>query len=107
VFQGGHDPKKAMSEAAINAALNRMGYDTKTQITGHGFRAMARTILHERLDIDPNIIEHQLAHRVPDSLGQAYNRTKFIKQRKAMMQLWADYLANLAADTKVTGLKKT
>ncbi len=95
VFQSGRDPKKAMSGAAINAALRRMGYDTKTQITGHGFRAMARTILHERLDIDPNIIEHQLAHRVPDTLGQAYNRTKFIKQRKAMMQQWADYLEKL------------
>jgi len=95
VFQSGRDPKKAMSGAAINAALRRMGYDTKTQITGHGFRAMARTILHERLDIDPHIIEHQLAHRVPDALGQAYNRTKFIKQRKEMMQAWADYLDNL------------
>jgi len=97
VFQSGRDPKKAMSGAAINAALRRMGYDTKTQITGHGFRAMARTILHERLDIDPHTIEHQLAHRVPDALGQAYNRTKFIKQRKAMMQLWADYLDKLKA----------
>jgi len=86
-----------MSGAAINAALKRMGYDTKTQITGHGFRAMARTLLHERLDIDPHIIEHQLAHKVPDALGQAYNRTKFIKQRKAMMQLWADYLDKLKA----------
>ena len=95
VFQSGRDPKKAMSGAAINAALRRMGYDTKTQITGHGFRAMARTLLHERLEIDPHIIEHQLAHRVPDVLGQAYNRTKFIKQRKAMMQLWADYLDKL------------
>lgn len=95
VFQSGRDPKKAMSGAAINAALTRIGYDTKTQITGHGFRAMARTILHERLGIDPHIIEHQLAHRVPDALGTAYNRTKFIKQRKEMMQLWADYLDKL------------
>lgn len=95
VFRGGHDPKKAMSEAAINAALKRMGYDTKTQITGHGFRAMARTILHERLGIDPHIIEHQLAHKVPDALGMAYNRTKFIEQRKAMMQAWANYLDKL------------
>ena len=97
VFRGGHDPKKAMSEAAINAALKRMGYDTKTQITGHGFRAMARTILHERLGIDPHIIEHQLAHKVPDALGMAYNRTKFIEQRRAMMQAWADYLEKLRA----------
>lgn len=95
VFMGGHSPLKPMSESAINAALKRMGYDTKTQITGHGFRAMARTILHERLNIDPHIIEHQLAHKVPDTLGAAYNRTKFIDQRKSMMQVWADYLDNL------------
>ena len=97
VFQGGHSPRRPMSEAAINAALKRMGYDTKTQITGHGFRAMARTILHERLNIDPHIIEHQLAHTVPDNLGKAYNRTRFIEQRKAMMQLWADYLDEIKA----------
>ncbi|MGJ8620067.1 MAG: tyrosine-type recombinase/integrase [Methylophilaceae bacterium] len=97
VFPGGHDPKKPMSEAAINASLRRMGYDTKTQITGHGFRAMARTILHERLNVDPYIIEHQLAHAVPDNLGGAYNRTKFLKQRKKMMQDWADYLDELKA----------
>lgn len=95
VFMGGRDPKKPMSAAAINTALRRMGYDTKTEITGHGFRAMARTILHERLNIDPHIIEHQLAHRVPDALGAAYNRTKFIEQRKLMMQKWADYLDEL------------
>lgn len=95
VFMGGHDPKKPMSEAAINAALKRMGYDTQTQITGHGFRAMARTLLHERLNIDPVIIEHQLAHKVPDALGKAYNRTKFLEQRKLMMQAWADYLDEL------------
>ncbi len=106
VFQGGHNPDKAMSEAAINASLRRMGYDTKTQITGHGFRAMARTILHERLNIDPNIIEHQLAHRVPDALGSAYNRTKFLEQRKVMMQQWADYLDELKAGAKVVPFKQ-
>lgn len=105
VFQGGHSPLKPMSESAINAALKRMGYDTKTQITGHGFRAMARTILHERLGIDPHIIEHQLAHKVPDALGSAYNRTKFIEQRKAMMQAWADYLDKLKAGAKIVKLK--
>ena len=106
VFQGGHNADKPMSEAAINAALRRMGYDTKTQITGHGFRAMARTILHERLNIDPHIIEHQLAHKVPDALGSAYNRTKFLDQRKAMMQAWADYLDELKAGAKVVEFKK-
>ena len=106
VFQGGHSPLKPMSESAINAALKRMGYDTQKDITGHGFRAMARTILHERLNIDPAIIEHQLAHKVPDTLGSAYNRTKFIEQRKIMMQSWADYLDELKAGAKVMPFKQ-
>ena len=106
VFQGGHSPLRPMSEAAVNAALKRMGYDTQSEITGHGFRAMARTILHERLNIDPHIIEHQLAHKVPDALGAAYNRTKFIEQRKLMMQQWADYLDELKAGAKVVEFKK-
>ena len=106
VFQGGHSPLKPMSESAVNAALKRMGYDTQKDITGHGFRAMARTILHERLNIDPAIIEHQLAHKVPDNLGSAYNRTKFIEQRKVMMQTWADYLDELKAGAKVIPFKQ-
>ena len=106
VFQGGHSPLRPMSEAAVNAALKRMGYDTQSEITGHGFRAMARTILHERLNIDPHIIEHQLAHKVPDALvGAAYNRTKFIEQRKLMMQQWADYLDELKSGAKVISFK--
>lgn len=91
----GRDPKRPMSDAAVNAALRRMGYDTKTEITGHGFRAMARTILHEELHIKPEVIEHQLAHQVADALGTAYNRTKFLKERKIMMQQWASYLDKL------------
>ena len=97
----GRDPHKAMSEAAVNAALRRMGYDTKTEITGHGFRAMARTILAEELHQRPEVIEHQLAHKVPDALGTAYNRTKFIKERTAMMQIWADYLDKIKAGADV------
>lgn len=92
VFVGGRDPKRPMSESAVNSAIRRLGYDTQTEITGHGFRATARTILHERLGIDPNVIEHQLAHNVPDILGSAYNRTRFLQQRREMMQIWADYL---------------
>jgi integrase len=101
----GRDPQKAMSEAAVNAALRRMGYDTKTEITGHGFRAMARTILAEELHQKPEVIEHQLAHQVPDALGTAYNRTKFLKERRAMMQLWADYLDKLKAGADVIPLR--
>ncbi len=100
----GNDPQKTMSEATINAALRRMGYDTKTEITGHGFRAMARTILHEVLHQRPEVIEHQLAHAVPDALGTAYNRTLFLKDRTAMMQLWADYLDKLKAGAEVIQL---
>lgn len=97
----GRDPRKPMSEAAVNAALRRLGYDTKTEITGHGFRAMARTILAEQLGEDPHIIEQQLAHRVPDALGRAYNRTKYVDQRKVMMQRWADYLDGLKAQPEI------
>ena len=97
----GRDPQKPMSENTVNAALRRLGYDTQKDITGHGFRAMARTILHEELHFDPAIIEHQLAHSVPDALGTAYNRTKFLKERKVMMQVWADYLDKLKAGAAI------
>lgn len=103
----GRDPQRPMSENTVNAALRRLGYDTQKDITGHGFRAMARTILHEELHFDPVVIEHQLAHSVPDALGTAYNRTKFIKERKVMMQTWADYLDKLKAGAAVIPLKGT
>jgi integrase len=96
----GRDPQRPMSENTVNAALRRLGYDTQKDITGHGFRAMARTILHEELHFDPVVIEHQLAHSVPDALGTAYNRTKFIKERKAMMQDWADFLEKIKSEGK-------
>ena len=104
VFPGARDPHRPMSSAAINAALRRMGYDTKTEITGHGFRAMARTILHEELGIKPEAIEHQLGHAVPDNLGGAYNRTKFIDARRDMMNRWADYLEKLKAGAEVIAI---
>jgi integrase len=107
VFPGARSNGRAMSDAAVNAALRRMGYDTQNEMTGHGFRAMARTILHQEIGIAPEIIEHQLAHRVPDSLGTAYNRTKFIKERRKMMQQWADYLDKLKAGAEVIQLHGT
>lgn len=106
VFPGARDRNRPMSEAAINAALRRLGYDTRTEITGHGFRAMARTILHEELEQKPEVIEHQLAHAVPDNLGGAYNRTRFIKERRAMMQRWADYLDGLKSGARVIPLDR-
>lgn len=101
VFQGGRDPKRPMSDAAINAALRRLGVDTKEELTGHGFRAMARTILHEQLGYEPAWIEQQLAHKTSDPLGEAYARAKFIEQRKEMMQAWANYLDKLKTGAEV------
>lgn len=86
--------EKPMSNNAILAAFRRMGIG-KDEMTGHGFRAMARTLLAERLRYDDGIIEHQLAHQVRDVHGRAYNRTRFLDDRKIMMQHWADYLDNL------------
>lgn len=94
-----------MSNMAVNAALRRLGYDTRTEITGHGFRAMARTILHQELNFAPELIEHQLAHQVPDSLGAAYNRTKFIEQRRVMMQIWSDYLEKLKGGAELIAIR--
>ncbi len=104
VFTGGRDPRRPMSDAAINAALRRLGVDTQNELTGHGFRAMARTILHERLGYQPEVIEVQLAHRVPGPLGAAYARAKFIDQRTTMMQTWADYLDDVREGGKVIRL---
>jgi integrase len=86
---------KPLSDNTLNRALRIMGYDTRTEITAHGFRAMARTLIHEKLEYPPEVIEHQLAHSVPDPLGDTYNRTKFYKERRKMMQDWANYLDSL------------
>ncbi|MDR2875427.1 MAG: integrase arm-type DNA-binding domain-containing protein [Methylobacillus sp.] len=103
----GRDPNKPMSNAAVNAALRRMGYNTKTEITAHGFRAMARTMLAQELHQQTEVIEHQLAHRVPDALGTAYNRTKFLKERRAMMVVWASYLDGLKAGADIIPFRGT
>jgi integrase len=85
---------RPISENTVNAALRRLGYDKGT-MTGHGFRAMARTILDEVLGFAPHLIEHQLAHTVRDPLGRAYNRTTHLPERRDMMQRWGDYLDSL------------
>jgi len=104
VFPSGRSFARPMSENAILAALRRMGYDAGT-MTGHGFRAMARTILDEVLQVRPDFIEHQLAHAVRDPNGRAYNRTAHLKERRKMMQQWADYLDKLKADATVIPFK--
>ena len=94
---------KPMSENGINAALRYLGYDKDT-MTGHGFRAMARTILDEVLQVRIDFIEHQLAHAVKDPNGRAYNRTSHLAERRKMMQTWADYLDELKSGAKVIPL---
>ena len=88
---------------AILAALRRMGF-AKEEMSGHGFRAMARTLLDEVLHVRPDYIEHQLAHAVRDPNGRAYNRTQYLTHRRAMMQAWADYLDRLKAGGVVLAL---
>jgi len=94
VFPSARSPRRPMSNNAILSALRRCGIP-RDEMSGHGFRAMARTILDEVLGFRPDIIEHQLAHAVRDPLGRAYNRTAHIKERREMMQGWANYLDRL------------
>jgi integrase len=97
VFPSARSPKRPMSDNAVLSALRRLGI-TKEKMTGHGFRAMARTLLDEELGYRIEWIECQLAHAVKDANGRAYNRTTYLKQRKDMMQHWADYLDSLKAE---------
>ena len=94
---------RPMSDNAVLAAMRRSGIPAE-EMTGHGFRAMARTILDEVLGFRPDFIEHQLAHAVRDPNGRAYNRTAHLKERKKMMQAWADYLDKLKAGADVIPL---
>lgn len=103
VFQSVKSPHESMSEDTIRQALNRLGY--KGKHTAHGFRATARTILGEELEYRADIIEHQLAHTVRDPNGTAYNRTKFLRRRRELMQLWADYLDTLRQGGDVSVFK--
>ena len=96
VFPGARSNRRPMSDNAILAAMRRMGI-AKDEMSGHGFRAMARTILDEVLGVRPDLIEHQLAHAVRDPNGRAYNRTAHLVERRKMMQAWADYLDQLKA----------
>jgi integrase len=105
VFPSSRGEGKPMSENTVNAALRYLGYNGDT-LTGHGFRATARTLLDEVLGFPPHLIEHQLAHAVKDPLGRAYNRTTHLPERRKMMQTWADYLDSLKEGGKVLPFKK-
>jgi integrase len=106
VFPGARTNARPMSDNAILAALRRMGIE-KEEMSGHGFRAVARTILDEVLGVRPDFIEHQLAHAVRDPNGRAYNRTAHLPERRRMMQQWADYLDTLKADAEVIPVPHT
>lgn len=95
VFPGERNRERPISENSVRTALISLGYTSEIQ-TWHGFRATARTMLAERLGVDGQVADAQLAHAVPDANGRSYNRTTFIEQRSEMMQTWADYLDQLA-----------
>jgi len=103
VFPSARRGGRPLSENGVLAALRTMGY-TSEQVTPHGFRATARTILDEVLGFRVDYIEQQLAHAVKDANGRAYNRTKHLPERKDMMQAWADYLDQLKASRPVLKL---
>jgi len=101
VFPNPRTRERPMSSGGVLAALRRMGYG-KNEMSGHGFRAMARTVLDEHLHFRADYIEHQLAHAVRDPNGRAYNRTAHLPERREMMQGWANYLDKLrVSDRKV------
>lgn len=104
VFPNPLTSDRPLSDNGVLSALRRMGFG-KDEVTGHGFRATARTIAAERLGIAPEVIEAQLAHAVGDALGRAYNRTQFLAQRREMMTKWADYLDKLREGAQVIAFR--
>ena len=104
VFPSIRTGERPMSENTINGALRGLGFAQDTH-TAHGFRAMARTILDEVLNQRVDLIEHQLAHKVKDANGTAYNRTAHLPARGVMMQTWADYLDQLRVGGEVIQLR--
>lgn len=104
LFHGERSHDRPISDNTRRAALLTLGYGPDAQSV-HGFRATARTLLAEELNIDPLVIEAQLAHAVKDANGRAYNRTQYLKHRTVMMQQWADYLDKLAVGGVVIQFK--
>ena len=105
VFPGVRSRARPMSENTINAALRRLGYTT-AEMTGHGFRTMASTLLNEQ-GWHHDAIERQLAHAERDEVRAAYNRAEHLPERKRMMQAWADYLDTLAHGVEVVPFGRT
>lgn len=93
LFPSPRDLKRPMSDATVNAAIRRMGY-TQQEFTGHSFRSMASTILHEH-KWQPAVIERQLAHAERNTVSAAYNHAEYLDERTEMMQWWGDWLENI------------
>ncbi|VTU38743.1 Prophage CP4-57 integrase [Variovorax sp. PBL-E5] len=91
------ESSRYMSDNTINSALRTLGYSTQEDITGHGFRATARTLIRELLHCDADVIERHLAHVSDEELGGSYDRATFLQKRREMVQQWADLLDTLAA----------
>ena len=105
VFPSLHTGERPMSSNTVNTALRRLGY-SGDEATAHGFRAMARTLIVERLPgIDPEVVEAQLAHGKSGPLGAAYDRAQYMEQRRKMMRAWADYLDTLRNGAQVLEFK--
>ena len=104
LFPGERSHDRPISDNTLRAALLTLGYGPDVQSV-HGFRATARTMLAEIHDVDPLVIEAQLAHAVKDANGRSYNRTTYLKHRATMMQQWADYLDKLARGADVISFK--
>lgn len=104
VFPGARSHERPMSENAVLAALRSLEIG-KDEMSGHGFRAMARTVLDEVMGMRPDLIEHQLAHAVKDPNGRAYNRTAHLPERVKMMQAWSDWLDRQKAGAEVIELR--
>lgn len=105
VFPSQVRPKNPMSDGTVNHAIQHLGFGN--DMVAHGFRALARTTIREELGYDSEVIEKQLAHKTNNPLGEAYDRTQFLPQRKKMMQHWADYLDKAARAENVIHFKRT
>jgi integrase len=103
VFPGERSHDRPLSDNSVRSALYSLGFGKEQ--SWHGFRASARTMLVDELNLDYNVIEANLAHAVKDANGTSYNRTKYISQRLDMIQKWADYLDKLAAGAVVINFK--
>lgn len=103
VFPGERSHDRPISDNSVRSGLYALGFGTEQ--TWHGFRASARTMLVDQLDLDPLAIEANLAHGVKDANGRSYNRTQYLKKRFDMVQQWADYLDRLAAGAEVIQFK--